>query len=215
MNKAKTIIFIGPQGSGKGTQAKILAKKIGAEYIEAGALLRKISKQESTFGRYVRDIIDNGGLMEDKDMEDILATRLAGIHPNDSIIFDGVPRREKQALWMLDYLTTNDRGSIITIFLNLSREESIKRLVLRRVCEVCGRGTIWHGQQGQVCDRCSGKLVARGDDTPEFINIRLDNYTKETVPVINLLKEKTSFFEIDASASIEKIANDIDNALSQ
>lgn len=215
MHKSKTIIFIGPQGSGKGTQAKILAKKIGAEYIEAGALLRKISKQDSTFGHYVRNIIDNGGLMEDKDMEDILATRLAGIHPNDHIIFDGVPRRENQAIWLLDYLAKHGRSELITIFLNLSRAESIKRLTLRRVCEVCGRGTIWHGQPGQVCDRCGGKLVTREDDTPEFINVRLDNYAKETIPVIEILKEKTKFFEINAERTIEEVAHDIEELLSK
>lgn len=210
MNTPKNIIFIGPQGSGKGTQAKILVKKIGAEYIETGAMLRAITHLDSDFGRHIRSMIDHGKMVDDQDIEDILGKRLKIVHKNTSLIFDGVPRRIGQAEFILKTLKEIGREKLTTLFFPLSHDQSVERLMKRRICTVCGRTTIANGELHQFCDKCGSEVVRRKDDTPEFIRQRLDTYDKETLPVVEYLKTVGDFFEIDGSQGIQEVAKEVE-----
>lgn len=210
------IIFIGPQGSGKGTQAKKLAQKTGAVYIEMGGLFREIAVQDTDFGRYVKQTIDQGKLMTDQDVENVLKQKLETLQAGQKMVFDGIPRRMGQANFLIDFLTQHghDKAHIATIFITLPREESIMRLSRRRTCEVCKTPTIWTGDPAQVCEKCGGKLLQRQDDTPEAIEVRLKAYEEETLPVVDFLKEKTTFFEVDGQPVIEAVTDEIDKTLS-
>ena len=213
MNIPKTIIFIGPQGSGKGTQAKILVKKIGAEYIETGAMLRAITKLDTDFGKHVRDLIDKGNMVTDEDIEMILRHRLKAIHKNTPIVFDGVPRRIGQAKFLLDALVEVGRTETTTLYFDLSHEQSIDRLSKRRHCTVCGRSAIANGNAEQKCEKCGGELVIRKDDAPEFIKLRLQTYDRETLPVVDYLKTLGHFYRIDAGQDIAHVAAEIEKIL--
>lgn len=213
MNKSRNIIFIGPQGSGKGTQAKILVKKIGAEYLETGAMLRAITHLDSDFGKHVRSLIDKGQMVTDEDIEAILGKRLMIVHKNTSLVFDGVPRRIGQAEFILKTLKEIGRDNITTLYFSMPHDLSVERLLSRRICLVCGRTTRATGNPDQVCDKCGGQIVRRKDDTPEFIEHRLEIYKKETIPVVEFLQKNTDFHEIDASQNIQSIAAEIDNIL--
>lgn len=208
-----TYIFIGPQGSGKGTQAKFLVQKLDAEFVEMGGLLREISKQETEFGKHVKSLIDNGILLTDQDIEKILTEKLSQIDTTKKVIFDGVPRRIGQAEFLLKTLSDLQRTDIVTIYVNLPRVETFKRLSLRRVCEACKSPAISNADPNQVCEKCGGKLIIRKDDTPEAITKRLDLYENETLPVVDLLKERTRLVEIDGDQPIEKVRTDINQAL--
>jgi adenylate kinase len=210
---AKAIIFIGPQGSGKGTQAKILVEKFGAVLIETGGLLREITKEDSEFGRYIKGLLDSGTLVSDKDIEVLVNTKLEAIDPERIIIFDGIPRTLAQAEYLVGELHKLGREEIHVLNVALSREESLKRLSLRRVCENCKTPAIFNGDPGQVCANCGGKLVVRNDDTPESINWRLDQYEKDTLPVLEYMKENSNIHFIDGAQSIEKVSEDINKAL--
>ena len=208
-------IFIGPQGSGKGTQAKILAQKLGAAYIEMGGLFREIAAQDTEFGRYVKSTIEQGKLMTDQDVENVLKQKLESLDPGKKMIFDGIPRRMGQADFIIDYLDHHghDKEHIASIFITLPREESIRRLSMRRTCEVCGTPTIWSGDPVQVCEKCGGKLIQRKDDTPEAIDVRLQAYENDTLPVVDFLESRTTFFEIDGRPPIEAVTEEIDKTL--
>jgi adenylate kinase len=205
----KTLIFIGPQGSGKGTQGKIMVAKMGAEYIETGAMLRQIAKQNTEFGDHVKGLIENGKMVGDEDVQQIVKDRIKIIRPENIVIFDGIPRRVHQAEMLLEWLKEIGREQITTLHFDVPHEMSIKRLMLRRVCTICSRSAIANGDPNQKCEKCGGDLIIRKDDAPEYIQLRLDTYDKETVPVLDYLRDKTDFHKIDASQDIAHVAVDI------
>lgn len=180
-----TIFFIGPQGCGKGTQAKILAEKLKFFHWEMGGILRQVGKEDSELGKRVKNLIDQGILLNDEQLYEVLDSRLAQIPKDRGIIFDGVPRRIRQAEYLFNYLKSQGRTNFLTLYISLPEEESIKRLLLRAEKE------------------------KRADDTLEKIKFRLEQYYKDTLPVIDFLKEKTVFFEINGEPSIEKVAKNI------
>jgi len=208
-----TIFFIGPQGSGKGTQAKILAQKINyfipnsenpsdfnfaklAEdknrkglYWEMGEILRQVAKENSDLGQRVKKLIDAGVLLNDEQLYEVIDSRLLQIPPHLGVIFDGVPRRVAQAQHLLDFLKGQGRTNFTTLFVNVPHDDSIKRLLLRSHKE------------------------GRADDTKEGIELRLKQYYKDTTPVLDLLRKESQFFEINGQPSIEKVTKEIDRVL--
>jgi len=213
MNKPNTIIFIGPQGSGKGTQAKILAEKLGAEYIEMGALLRHTAAEDSDFGREVKSIIESGNLVNDDIWYKVIRQKLETLDAKTPVIFDGSPRRIGQAHMLVDHLKSIGREKIDTLYITLPREESVRRLMLRRVCEKCKTPTIANGDPAQVCAVCGGKLIRRTDDNEAAINQRLAAYEQDTVPVLDYLKEVTALHQIDGIPEVPNVTVEIDKEL--
>src|SRR5258708_5793996 len=130
-----TIFFIGPQGSGKGTQAKLLAKTLGFFYWEMGGILREVAKEDSELGRDVKNLIDQGILLEDELLLRVVKSRLTQISPDQGVVFDGIPRRLGQAEFLLDFLKNQGRKDLATLFVNIPREESITRLLQRAKIE--------------------------------------------------------------------------------
>jgi len=210
MNNFDAIIFIGPQGSGKGTQATILAKKIGAEYVEMGALLRHVAKEDNEFGRHIKELMTAGHLLEDADLISVIKTRLNNLNPEVQVIFDGVPRRIKQAEYLLNYLRENNRDQIATIYISIPRNLTIERLQKRLVCVNCEHPEIADkNNSNQVCSVCEGSLMHRHDDTTEAINRRLDLFEQETLPVVSLLEHDTKLFKVDGSEAIQVVTEQI------
>jgi adenylate kinase len=214
MNLPRTIIFIGPQGSGKGTQAKLLAQKISGLYIGTGSLFRKIAKEETEFGRYIKDLIDNGLLASDSDVERVLNENLNALSHEQTIIFDGVPRRLSQAEFLVKYLHVAGKHDVATFYINLPREEATRRMGLRRICSQCETATSVETEDDQkACEECGGQLVKRADDMPEAIQKRLDIYYRDTLPVLNFLQENSAFYEIDGTQTIAEVELEIDKSL--
>ena len=209
-----TIILLGPQGSGKGTQAKILKEKLGAEFLEMGGMLREVAKQDTEFGKHIRDLIENGYYVPDEDVERLLAEKFDAVGFSKPLIFDGVPRKMGQADFLMNELKKHNRDEIHTVHISLPREESIRRLSARRTCENCS-STVNLLETPDVvsCPNCGGNLVQRKDDTPEFIERRLKQNEELTTPVIEYLKEKTSFHDINGFQSVDEVARDIEKAL--
>jgi adenylate kinase len=185
-----TIFIAGPQGSGKGTQAEFLCKKLGFLYLTMGGMFREILKQ-NTNPDLVQKILpmNQGILLPDETVIEVLKDRVAALAPTQGIVFDGVPRRIGQANFLLDFLQSQNRKPVVTLFINLPREESVRRLMLRAEKE------------------------KRADDTLEGINTRLDFYEKDIKPTMDYLKGKTRFFEIDGAPAIDVVEKSIDAAL--
>jgi len=126
-----TIFFIGPQGSGKGTQAKVLAAKLNFFYWEMGGILRRVAKEDSDLGRKVKSLVDNGVLLSDDNLYEVVDAKLAEISADKGVIFDGIPRRVGQAEHLMEFLKKQGRKDFTTLFVNLPKEESLTRLLKR------------------------------------------------------------------------------------
>jgi adenylate kinase len=194
------LIFIGPQGSGKGTQAKIISEKLGIPHISTGELLR------SATGR-LRDEINSyvlaGNLFPDERMLELLKVRLAKSDCLKGFILDGFPRNLKQAE-MLDKAVKIDK--VIEIY--ISDKEAIKRISDRRHCGECNAdynlASMPPKKKGK-CDKCSGNLIARADDTPEAVRKRLEIYHRKTKPILKHYKA----VRINGQQGIESVAEEI------
>jgi len=184
-----TIFFIGPQGSGKGTQAKMLAQKLDFFYWEMGGILREVAASQSELGKKVKALIDSGTLLKDEDLYEVVKVRLNQIPKTKGVIFDGIPRRIGQAQFLLDYLKQQGRTDFSTLYVSLPKEESVNRLLNR------------------------AKLEKRPDDTIEKIDFRLQQYAEETVPVLEFLENNTIFFEIDGTPKVEDVTKKINEVL--
>lgn len=187
--KYDAIFMIGPQGSGKGTQGKILAEKLGYFYWEMGAILREEAKKNTPFGRKVKSLIDDGHLLEDEELFRVLQTELPEVIKHKRILFDGVPRTVPQGIHLVHYLQQNGFTQFGAIHIDVPKEESVKRLLERAHHEF------------------------RTDDTPEKISYRLDLYDKETKPVLKFLNGIGELYTIDGVGSINEITKRINQAL--
>lgn len=208
-----TIIFVGPQGSGKGTQAQLLSRHLNSEYIEMGALLRKVATENSEFGKHVKSQIEKGLLLDDAELIGIIDTKLKDLTAETKVIFDGVPRKVKQAEYLVNYLKEHGRQNIITIYILVPRHLAIERLSKRLICSACEHPEIKNSDSNQVCSLCGGALIRRQDDVPELINKRLDLFEEETLPAIDFLKKETRLVRVDGSEPIIPVEEQIDNAL--
>lgn len=184
-----TIFFIGPQGSGKGTQAKILAEKLGFFYWEMGGILRAVAKETSNLAAQVKQMLDNGILLPDELLFQVLESRLSQINKNQGVIFDGIPRRVGQAEFLINFLKQQGRQNFITIFIDIPKEESVNRLLLRAQKE------------------------SRTDDTREVIEKRLEQYYEATLPVVDYLKQETNLIEIDGRPSVAEVTENLNQKL--
>lgn len=184
-----TIFFIGPQGSGKGTQAKLLAKKLGFFHWDMGGILREVASSGSDLGKKVKEQIDSGVLLGDDLLLEVAKAKLSTINAHMGVVFDGIPRRLWQAEFLMEFLKAQGRSNFAAIFLDIPKDETLKRLLLRAEKE------------------------KRADDTKEKIEFRLQQYYEDTIPVVEYLKKQTSFFEIDGQPEINEVTTNINKAL--
>ncbi len=181
------LIIIGPQGSGKGTQAALLSKHFKIAHIDAGLLLRKESQKNTKSSKNLRKIIDKGMLISDKIMINILSARLKKSDCKKGFIIDGFPRTKFEA----EFIGQNFKINKV-LFLNISDSLAVKRLSARMQCEKCGAiyGVSVLPKINGFCNKCKGRLFARADDTPAIIKKRLKIYHAQINPIIKFYTKK-------------------------
>lgn len=196
------IIFIGIQGSGKGTQAAIIAKRLEIAHISTGDLLRKATGK---LKEKVDSYMNEGKLIPDGLMIKIIEERIDKPDCEKGFILDGFPRNLEQAK-ELDKILDIDKVVEIAI----TDEEAIKRLSKRLTCRDCGNvynlATNPPRQEG-VCDKCGGRLIKRSDDTESAIKARLNIYHQETEPILKNYEGK--IIKVNGQGEIEKVADEI------
>lgn len=200
------ILFIGPQGSGKGTQAELLGKKLEIPYISTGNIFRDNIANKTKLGNLAVKYINAGKLVPDKITNDLIKNRLAENNVKSGFILDGYPRNIKQAKF-LDNLAHLD-----TVFeVYISDKESILRISGRRSCKC---GAVYHlkfnppGKKG-ICPKCGEKLFIRDDDTPLKIKERLKIYHSETKKLLDYYGKKGILININGRQPIAKVHKDI------
>lgn len=206
------IILLGGPGSGKGTQAKMMIEEYKIPQISAGDILRENVKQETKLGKKAKEFIDQGDLVPDELVINMINKRLEKEDCKNGFILDGFPRTINQAE-ALNKIQKIDK----VIELKVSDDVIVKRLSSRRQCKKCGAiyGIDVPPKKKGVCDKCGGELYQREDDKEEAIRNRLKVYHDQTKPLADYYKEKGILIEIDGELPIEKIFEDIKKALSQ
>lgn len=200
------ILIIGPQGSGKSTQANLLADKLGIFYLSTGDASRRIAKEDTPLGRRVKKLLESGQLVDDQTILQMVERALQG---KKSFVAEGFPRNLFQAKKF-------KKGFDQVFHLKISNKEIIKRLRARRVCPNCLANfnllTTPPKKKG-ICDHCGGKLVQREDDKEEAIKRRLAIYQKKTKPLLDFYRKQGILEEIDGERPIGVILEDILNRL--
>lgn len=212
MGKLKLALF-GPQGSGKGTQAEMLAKKYDLEILSTGEVFRQEIKKQTELGKLATSLINKGQLVPDEITDKIVLGELAAPKYQDGFILDGYPRNMNQ----LAVLEKNI-GLDWAISLEINDEDVQKRLASRRVCPKCG--AIYNvlnkpPRQDEICDVCGENLITRDDDKPEAIAKRLQIYHAETEPIINYYGEREKLIKVNGGVPIEKVFAEIESKLEE
>ena len=210
------MIFLGPPGVGKGTQAVKLSQKYGIPHISTGDALREAVARKTEIGLKAKSYMDKGTLVPDKVVIGIIRERLARDDCRSGFILDGFPRTVKQAEALDEILKA--MGVELDAVLNVEAPDGviIERLSGRRTCRSCGR--VYHiiyvpPKREGVCDVCGGELYQRDDDKPEAIARRLQVYKEQTAPLIEYYEDRGKLRRIDGSKSVDDVFRQITGLL--
>jgi adenylate kinase len=216
------IIFIGPPGSGKGTQAKRLAGRFGVPHISTGDMLREAVADGTALGQQAAPIMASGALVPDDLMIGIIRDRLARQDAEKGFILDGFPRTVVQAE-KLDSIVSgaasasgNGNRSLRVLQLLVPDEAIVQRISLRRTCGQCG--AIYHLENNppatdSVCDRCGAEVIARADDTESAVRRRLEAFRAQTLPVATYYRAKSVLREVDGIGPVDEVFERIERTL--
>ena len=206
-------VFLGPPGSGKGTQAKIIQEEFGYVQLSTGELLRDAVAARSEVGRQAKAIMERGELVSDELVSRIISERIDESDCRGGFILDGFPRTVAQAETLDDLLETKGLKLDVVIELHAEDKPLIERVVGRFTCSNCGEG--YHNLykkpiREDVCDKCGSRnFKKRADDTEDTVRDRLKAYYEVTAPLTKYYGQKGKLKKINAAASIDEIAGEI------
>ena len=206
------IIFFGPPGAGKGTQAEIICTCLNIPTISTGAALREAVKNETPMGLAAKSAMESGSLVPDEVVICIIRDRLAQDDCKNGYILDGFPRTVAQA----EALDAMGQKIDTVISIVASDEKIVERLSGRRLCGVCGAS--YHlvynpTKDNKTCDKCGADLIIRKDDAPEVVKSRLETYHAETEPVLAYYTEKGLVKSIETQEGVEETTRLVKQAL--
>ena len=200
-------VVMGVQGSGKGTQAKLLADDLDLVHIGVGDIFRWNVQHHTKIGAQVRRAVAAGALVEDELVESVVRDRLALHDWNFGFIIDGFPRNARQAEFFLEGYDIDG-----VVVLEMPDEEVQRRVLSRRLCSRCGldQNLLDAGPgEPETCEVCGGQLVPRPDDQPEALAARLSDYHEKTRPIIELFEKKEVVHHVDATQDVETVQAEI------
>ena len=206
------LILLGPQGSGKGTQAELLVQKYGLNYVEMGKILRSIAESDNQYAKIVKEMIDKGELVPDEYVRLIAWDHINKQDKEKGWLFDGYPRSLEQYEYLEDMLRKFGKKIDWVVYLFISPEESIRRLSARRTCEKCGEifNLVTNPPKNpEICDKCGGKLTQREDDQPGAIKRRLELFNERTKPILEKARQENILMEVNGERPIEQIHEEI------
>ncbi len=200
-------VIMGVQGSGKGTQATMLAEDLDLVHISVGDIFRWNVQHHTKLGAQVRRTMAAGLLISDDLVEGVVRDRLTQHDWNYGFIIDGFPRSERQAEFFLESYDIDG-----VIFLDMPDSEVRRRVLARRLCSGCGMDYNLIASSPKVagqCDACGSALETREDDTEEALAVRLREYHEKTNPVLEIFRRKEYVISVDARPGPERVQQEI------
>jgi len=210
------LIFLGPPGAGKGTQAKIISRKYSIPQVSTGDILRTAVRESTPMGIRAKEYMDSGALVPDEVVIGIVEERLKQPDCEKGFILDGFPRTVGQADSLALILEGFGKRIDHVVSISVDDEELLKRISGRRACEKCGKG--YHlifdpPKDPSVCDACGSALFQRDDDKEETMRKRLVEYNSKTAPLIEYYREKSLLRVVAGIGTIEDICENIIKAI--
>jgi len=200
-------VIMGPQGSGKGTQAGLLARGFDLVHISVGDIFRWHVQNRTKLGTRIQRYMNEGRLVPDEMVSDVVKWRLDNHDWRHGFVLDGFPRNAAQTEFFLE---NYDIDAVIAI--ELPEAVAIERIQSRRLCSSCGLDynlIQLRPHIPNICDNCGGRLVTREDDTPQAIRTRLLEYREKTQPILDLLREKELIVMVDGTPSPDVVQAEI------
>lgn len=208
------VILIGPQGSGKGTQAQLLTEEFGLKHIEMGLLIRRRTQQHNNKSAIIDHLVNKKGmLLPDGIVLDMLYDELEEQPSKQGYLFDGFPRTVKQYQALKEFLKEKGLKLNLALYLNISDDEAIKRLGVRKICRLCKKVYSQKLEPERVTCDCGGTLIKRADDESLAISSRLAAFHQHTQPILIMMKNDGVLREINGEQTIENIFIDIKKEL--
>lgn len=207
------IIFFGPPGSGKGTQAKLLEKTLGIPQLSTGDMLRAAIGAGDALGKKAKSFMDKGRLVPDDLMIDLIRSRIDQSDCGEGFLLDGFPRTVAQAKALDQMLGDVNKPINQVVSFAVDEDEIVKRLSGRITCSSCGASfheTDRPTKATGICDSCgSDKLIKRDDDRPEVVRARLETFKAETKPVEAYYEKRGLLKKVDATGSTADVGDRI------
>jgi adenylate kinase len=212
------LILLGPPGSGKGTQSKILCRRLGLEHIGTGDLLRAAIRARTPVGERARPFVEAGHLVPDDLVNDLIAERFRRPDRPAGFVMDGYPRTVAQAVAFDRVLAEYALPLDAVLLLTVADEEIIQRLSGRWSCPALGCKATYHTEsnpprQAGICDDCGTALVQREDDKEETVKARLVVYHRDTAELIPYYGAQGLLREVPGHGEIEQVYNNVAKAL--
>jgi len=213
MEKIKYLIILGPPGSGKGTQARMLAKKYRFFYFGTGDLMRAEAAKGTPLGQKFQASFEKGELVAEDLVEEFVKEKLRQIPPEQGIVFDGYPRTIKQVEDLSSILILK-KPELLVLNLEIEADLLIGRLSSRRVCPKCGKIIFEAEGRGiKNCEACGEELILRDDDQPAVIQKRIEVYQRQTQPLIDYFAKSGVLLNIDGRPKIAVVTREIEEKL--
>lgn len=206
------LIFLGPPGAGKGTQAKLLSQKYSIPQISTGEILRAAVREMTPMGTKAKEFMDSGMLVPDEVVVGIVEERLSKSDCQNGFILDGFPRTIAQADALKKTLLSWDKTIEHVVSIDVNYSDLLSRITGRRTCEKCGKGYhIIYEQplKSGICDVCGGALVQRDDDKEDTMKKRLEVYDRQTEPLRRYYEKEFLLRPVNGQATIEEIQKEI------
>jgi adenylate kinase len=211
----RALIFLGPPGAGKGTQAKRIAERYGVPHLSTGDMLREAVSRGTELGKLAKPIMDSGELVPDDLIMRMVEERLSRPDSKGGVVFDGFPRTIPQAE-ALDRILGHHGFKPLVVDFDVSEDKLVRRLAGRWTCSVGGEIYNIYEHPPKVpgvCDVDGGKLVQRSDDRPEVVKERLAAYERKTKPLTDYYRRRGVLEVVDGSAGVEKVGHALNEIL--
>jgi adenylate kinase len=204
----RAVIFLGPPGAGKGTQAKLLAKKYGVPHLSTGDMLRENIAQGTPLGEQAKPIMARGELVPDSLVLKMVAERIEKPDCSHGFVFDGFPRTVAQAQYLGVLLRQHGHKQPVVVHFAIDPKLLLRRITGRRMCKVGGEIYNIYERPPKAegrCDNDGGELEQRPDDREEIVAPRLQAYEKQTAPLVAYYRRLGRLHEVDASQSVAEV----------
>lgn len=214
------LLFIGPPGSGKGTQSQLLTKKHGLVHLSTGDMFRAAIQNKTEVGLKAKSFMDRGEYVPDSVVIDLIRARLKEPDCKNGFILDGFPRTVPQAQALDDLLNELNTSLRAVLYFEVQKSELISRLSNRRTCRNCGRILTSEQMSGtlgqQACAKAAGScdFYQRDDDRADVVTRRIEIYETQTTPVLEFYKKSHKHFvTLDGSQKPEEVFSVIENVI--